>query len=609
VNWEHFKAILWLRWRLSCNQWRRAGKVNLILMMIFVAGMLIVGVGSFFVALVAGVLLLPIATPLQILLAWDGLASVFLVTWLLTLLIEIQRSEMLSLDNLLQFPVSLKSAFILNYLTSLVSISVACFLPAALGLSLASVYTFGPSLLLLPIGACIFLFMVTMLTYQLRGWLASMMSNKRRQRSIVAGITLAFVAMTQLPNVFIQLSLRRTNLEQPVRQQQWDELAGKLSRREITIEEHQRLANDLTVKLEMLRLEEKARKSQLLESYVLTANQLLPVGWLPYAGKALVEGKIAAATLALFGMVCIGGLSLWRGYSATIRYYTGATSNKVQDSTASERTNKPVAVAVQMERRLPFLSEQAATVALCGFHNLVRAPEAKMMLIAPLIFGVMMLTSLLTKNLPKIPLGAEPYLMFGGLGVVMFIAMTLVSNSFGFDRHGFRSFVLMPVERRDLLIGKNASVVPFVAVMSVFELATTAFIAPVGIAGFIASVLQVVVLFLAICLVGNTVSILFPMPMSTGAGKPVQPNLKTVLAQMIAMSIVPLSLVPGAIAISLEFALLHFWNVRSVPVFLMVTIAEVAGAVWLYRNLIGEQAKMLAARETEILQILSAHVE
>ena len=38
MNWEHFKAFVWLRWRLLYNQARRAGVFNAVLHMIVAVG-------------------------------------------------------------------------------------------------------------------------------------------------------------------------------------------------------------------------------------------------------------------------------------------------------------------------------------------------------------------------------------------------------------------------------------------------------------------------------------------------------------------------------------------------------------------------------------------
>ena len=46
-----------------------------------------------------------------------------------------------------------------------------------------------------------FFLMVTALTYQLQGWLASLMSNPRRRRTVVVATTAIFVLIVQLPNL------------------------------------------------------------------------------------------------------------------------------------------------------------------------------------------------------------------------------------------------------------------------------------------------------------------------------------------------------------------------------------------------------------------------
>src|SRR5207253_6153784 len=96
--------------------------------------------GSF----LAGLLVLPQAPPAVLLYVWDGLVAAFLFCWTLGLLADLQRSEALALDKLLYLPVSPTGAFLLNYLSSLVSLSLALFLPAMAGLGLAQVFVKGP---------------------------------------------------------------------------------------------------------------------------------------------------------------------------------------------------------------------------------------------------------------------------------------------------------------------------------------------------------------------------------------------------------------------------------------------------------------------------------
>src|SRR5205085_5802193 len=123
----------------------------------------------------------------------------------------LQRSEVLAMDKFLHLPVSLLGAFLINYVSSsLLSVSLALFAPAMLGLALGLTLRRGPAMLLvLPLLAA-FLLMVTALTYQFQSWLASLMTNKRRRRSIIAVVTVAFILLCQAPQLLQFLGTRAT---------------------------------------------------------------------------------------------------------------------------------------------------------------------------------------------------------------------------------------------------------------------------------------------------------------------------------------------------------------------------------------------------------------
>src|SRR5262249_2677987 len=137
--------------------------------------------------------------PAGLLFVWDGLVLAFLFSWATGVLTELQRSEVLSLDKFLHLPVSLAGAFLITYLTSLASISLLVFVPPMLGLRLGLVFSQGPALLLLVPLLSAFFLAVTAVTYQFQGWLASLMVNQRRRRTIIVMVTLGFVVLSQLP--------------------------------------------------------------------------------------------------------------------------------------------------------------------------------------------------------------------------------------------------------------------------------------------------------------------------------------------------------------------------------------------------------------------------
>ncbi|MGH7136133.1 MAG: hypothetical protein ACREHD_10355, partial [Pirellulales bacterium] len=201
MNLGHLRAFVWLRWRLLANGWRRGGTVNFVVTMIFAVAALLGSVPLFIGSFLAGYFALTTATPRHLLYIWDVLVVGFVVAWCIGLLVELQRTESLSLSKFLHLPVSLRAAFAINYVSSLVSLSTLLFVPALVGFCLGLAFARGLWLLAaLPLSAA-FLFMVTAVSYQFQGWLASLMTNPRRRRTVIVGVTAMFVLIAQLPNL------------------------------------------------------------------------------------------------------------------------------------------------------------------------------------------------------------------------------------------------------------------------------------------------------------------------------------------------------------------------------------------------------------------------
>jgi len=202
VNWQHLQAILWLRWRITRNQLQRGGLADKLFLALIAIVLVGGGVGGFLLGLLLGAATLSAASADLVMLVWDGVVVVFLFFWTTGVMTELQRSEVLSLDKLLHLPVSPFGAFCMNYLGSLVSVCLVLFVPGMIGLCLALVMGRGAALLPLFPLLLAFLLMVTALTYQFQGWLAAMMTNKRRRRTILAVLTSVFLLFTQLPSLF-----------------------------------------------------------------------------------------------------------------------------------------------------------------------------------------------------------------------------------------------------------------------------------------------------------------------------------------------------------------------------------------------------------------------
>jgi len=249
VNLQHLYAFVWLRWRLRINQIKHAGPINTVLIVVLAVLAVIGGLGMFLVALLGGLLLLPHASPWVLMFVWDGLVLGFLFSWCLGLATDLQRAESLALDRFLHLPVSVSGAFLINYLSSLMSLSLILFLPAMVGLCVAQVAVFGVlHVLAVPLLAA-FLLAVTALTYQLQGWLASLMANKRRRRTVLVVATMVVIVLAQLPSFVGLLQSRGTaRAYDPVRALQAEEveLQRKLAIRQITASEYQQQMEEIT---------------------------------------------------------------------------------------------------------------------------------------------------------------------------------------------------------------------------------------------------------------------------------------------------------------------------------------------------------------------------
>lgn len=621
MNWEHLKTFLWLRWRLIANRNKRAGATWFILQGILTA----ILVGSGLVALVGGIAagytLLPKAPPAVFMYVWDGVVAAFLFLWMVELTVELQRSELLSLDKFLHLPVSLGGAFVINYLGSMSSLGAIIFLPLMLGLSIGLVFSVGPIMLLLfpLIGA--FALMVTALTHQFRGWLASLMVNQRRRRTVITMVTFSFILMTQLPNIIGITSGRwgRAGTRQAeANRKEIEKLDHDLATREITREEHD-------VKVRAYRsssTSEEDRKR--IYDIVKRINTFVPLGWLPYGAAEGFQGRPWAGLLGMAGLALIGGASLRRSYHTTLRLYTGQFTSKTP-ATAPTSAELPVPGAVDarsaslknlpkkypaefLETKIPRLTEYASSITVACFRSLMRAPEAKMLLLTPIvmlfIFGGMTYNQ--NSNPPEL---LRPLMAAGGYAFMLFMMVGLLGNHFGFDRSGFRVYVLSPAPRKDILLGKNLSTAPLAFGFMFITAVALQFMRPMRADHFVALLLQMIPMYLIYCLMGNLLSIIAPMPMAAGSLKPAKPKAMVLLIHLAFMFVFPLAMAPTLIPLGIEFLLTWTGSLAWFPAYLTFTIVELVLVVWLYLEILDGQGRLLERHEQKILEVVTAKVE
>lgn len=179
----------------------------------------------------------------------------------------------------------------------------------------------------------------------------------------------------------------------------------------------------------------------------------------------------------------------------------------------------------------------------------------------------------------------------GVLYIFMFTS-TLSSNIFGFDGAGTRMWVLAPVERRLILIGKNIAVT-FIAfaVAAATTLINWIVFRDLSPQGLIFTVLCFLFFAAVFATIGNWLSVLFPKRLQFGKKMNASGVASLLLVAISVGAVVPPA---GAVAAG------YFTGSLAVEYAILTALATAGPG--LYILLIKKQGRMLAERELDILE-------
>jgi hypothetical protein len=346
----------------------------------------------------------------------------------------------------------------------------------------------------------------------------------------------------------------------------------------------------------------------------------VPLGWLPYGAMASAEGRYLPPVLGIMGMTLIGAVSLRRSYRTTVRLYTGnygsgqtKTARKAavilpKEAAEAAPQSLPQSATARsfLEIRLPWVSEQASVVAVTTFRSLTRAPEAKMVLLSPVIMMFVFGASVVRMS-SRPGEFTRPLMASAVLTLILFGMGQLAGNQFSFDRSGFRNFVLAAAPRREILLGKNLALVPIILGLALVAVILLQVIFPMRLDYFVAVLFQMVTMFLLFCLFSNFVSILNPTATTAGSLKPsVKPSGKTILFGLLTMALFPFALAPSMLPLGLEIGLHWLGWFPGIPIALLFSLGEVLAVGYLYSWTLDRQGELLQSRELRILDVVSA---
>lgn len=403
-------------------------------------------------------------SPENVLGATDLFIIIICAIWLLSLVNELQRSEIIDFRKMLYLPVSLEMVFIMNFLVALLSPILILFILPLVGYTIGLVASRGPGMLFcFPLGI-VFYVALSAWVYYVRGILAALLANPRRRRWVLSIVPLLFVMISQLPNL-LNFAYRYGNAP--------SESASRIAHMDI------------------------------VETLAVPVNLALPPGWFAFGAASLAAGYYGYALLSLGGLVLLCGAGLVLGYRNTRRFYTMSESGGVAQAppkkTKSVRRERPL-------RRFPPLPDDVSALVSVYMRTFLRNPQTYVLIVTCMGFMIFPIAMLIVRREAHL---AVTFMLPLSFAWPCFSMSSLIQCSLGWDLGGYRSMILLPGSRASYLFAINAAAFPITLGMSLVVVVLAVFL---GASGMIAitALLLFVQCYLALCMAANVFGILFP---------------------------------------------------------------------------------------------------
>ena len=248
--------------------------------------------------------------------------------------------------------------------------------------------------------------------------------------------------------------------------------------------------------------------------------------------------------------------------------------------------------------QLPLLSPALSAIVEKELRYLVRNAQVRMMALMPLLVIFIRLVNsqklgVSRHGIPSLFLQyGSGLLLLSGVLYVFLILAGFSCNLFAFEEGGMRTFILSPIDRRKILLGKNL-VMTFIAIVFVvaFVILNAIIFRDTTLVSLLFVVLSFVIFAALSSTIGNSLSIRFPKRMRYGKRANVSGVAGLFLIPMILILVAPpvVATIVGYVTESLvnEFLLLALFALLSVG---------------FYALMINLHGRLLARREIDILE-------
>lgn len=579
MNLSHFRAVVWLRWRLLLNQINRLTPLSRWFLLFILAGSSLLGFGSFVATLSGGGWLITRAwTEFQPQL-WNRLVISFLIFFMLGTVTGFKSESGLSLQKILSLPMSPFGAYLLNVIGLLLVPSVVMFLPSMVAFCLVMSWRCSPQMLLsLPLLLC-FLAMTAALSMLLRTWLIRM-CEKKWSKWLVLGIGLAL-----LIGLLFAFYLTFSRAEARERE----------------------ILPEITLETAALRRQIMAEEFSKVFNPIWRVSTYLPHFWLVTGIDALGRSNYWLALASAAGMTAITAVSLQLGYRGALRICrrddSGLRPVKAMEAggapLAEPRIKCPTERAFNwLDMELSWLNPQAATVAILTLRHRFWTFEWVFRMVFILAGGIGLFW--FRESLPK----AEPLESLLALGIgwtLINLAWDGTGSEFTADGTGFRALLLAPLREEDILLGKNAAAfiqaIPICAwAILIYQLALN-----LSWSHFLASLFQLGSLFLVICHATNLMSIYLPL-----GAKVEDINAIVVFWRFLVSRIILLAYIPMLLPLGLESLAGEAEILKGVPIYLCGAAGYFVVLASLYWPAVCWEAALFRKRKWKVLEVVTS---
>jgi hypothetical protein len=543
---SQLSALVWLKWRLFRNAMRsrkaRVTQAASFLVSIAALGFaLVTALGLGFLAWMAATTF----PPHQSITVSFLILSFVYVLWVL-LPVSLGSGREFDPGRLVLYPISLSKLFVFDFLSDLTSIAALFGIPTALAFSLGAGIGHGKVLMALPVGLLVVASGLSLSKFVTTSLSALLRKRKTRGETLIAligvviGLGGAFLG--QLVPYFI------SNSEVSFAGLQWT-----------------------------------------------------PSG---AAALALMRGLSPENSADYFrGLLT---LSLYSGLFLVLTYQIARRSALQSSGSARARKTKQKSRTGSNGWQLPFVSEEMSAIIEKETRYALRNAQLRMLAVMPLLLIAFRLLPTgddhsrfwaPDPNYSQIASYGEGLLSAGGVLYVFLLLASVACNVFAFEEGGMRAFILSPIDRKKILIGKNL-VTAFVATgfALILLVVNQLVFGDLTIRAIVFALLSIPAYAVTLLLVGNWLSIRFPKRMKFGKRMNVGGLTGLLLLPLVGLMALPPFLAAAAgyasQSLSVKYATLGLFAVASMLV---------------YRWVITGQGRALAEREHEILEAVTTN--